>query len=148
MSSRMFIPALALACLIPLGCDRAPTHVVSPGSPSSITNGELDGNAHPAVVLVLMDVGGRPAFLCSGTLIAPKVVLTAGHCAGEPGEFSGIRIYTESDVDNGNNNFPIFAWFRTGGVQAAGILRYTSFVAGRGWVSVSAVSATNRRKVF
>ncbi len=106
MTVRMFIPVLAAACLIPLGCDKAPTYVVSPVSPSSITNGELDGNAHPAVVLVLMDVGGRPAFLCSGTLIAPKVVLTAGHCAGEPAEFSGIRIYTESDVDNGNNNFP------------------------------------------
>ncbi|HEU4746919.1 MAG TPA: trypsin-like serine protease, partial [Gemmatimonadaceae bacterium] len=106
MTARNLIPALAAACLITLGCDRAPTDSLSPGSPSFITYGELDGNAHPAVVLVLMDVAGEPAFLCSGTLIAPTVVLTAGHCAGEPGEFSGIRIYTESDVENGNNNFP------------------------------------------
>jgi secreted trypsin-like serine protease len=54
----------------------------------------------------LMEVGGAPAVRCSGTLIAPKVVLTAGHCAGEPGEFSGVRIFTEADVDNGNNNYP------------------------------------------
>jgi hypothetical protein len=33
-------------------------------------------------------------------------VLTAGHCAGEPGEFTGIRIFTESNVQDGNNNFP------------------------------------------
>jgi len=66
----------------------------------------VDGNAHPAVVLIVMDIGGHPAFRCSGTLIAPKLVLTAGHCAGEPGEFSGMRIFTESDVENGNNNFP------------------------------------------
>jgi len=72
----------------------------------AITDGELDGNGHPAVVLVVMDVGGTPAFRCSGTLIAPTFVLTAGHCAGEPGEFSGIRVFTESDVENGNNNFP------------------------------------------
>src|SRR2546426_7222314 len=66
----------------------------------------LDGNPHPAVVLIIMDVAGEPAFRCSGTLIAPKVVLTAGHCAGEPGEFSGMRVFTESDVENGTNNYP------------------------------------------
>jgi secreted trypsin-like serine protease len=75
-------------------------------SPVSITDGAVDGNRHPAVVLIIMDIGGRPAFRCSGTLIAPKVVLTAGHCAGEPGEFSGLRVFTESDVENGNNNYP------------------------------------------
>jgi V8-like Glu-specific endopeptidase len=106
MKSRSFISAVVVACLITLGCDRAPTDSLRPGSPSFITYGELDGNAHPAVVLVVMDIGGEPAFRCSGTLIAPKLVLTAGHCAGEPREFSGMRIFTESDVENGNNNFP------------------------------------------
>jgi len=72
----------------------------------AITRGELDGNRHPAVVLLLMEVNGQPAFRCSGTLLSPTVLLTAGHCAGEPGEFSGMRVFTESDVQNGNNNFP------------------------------------------
>ena len=91
-----------------LGCDRvstAPLQRVS-SNPASITDGTLDGNRHPAVVLIIMDIAGHPAFRCSGTLIAPKVVLTAGHCAGEPGEFSGLRVFTESDVENGNNNYP------------------------------------------
>ena len=72
----------------------------------AITDGEIDGNRHPAVLLLVMDINGRPAFRCSGTLLSPTVFLTAGHCAGEPGEFSGMRVFTESDVENGNNNFP------------------------------------------
>ena len=66
----------------------------------AVTDGELDGNGHPAVVLVLMEVNGEPAFRCSGTLLSSTIVLTAGHCAGEPGEFSGIRIFAESDVQS------------------------------------------------
>jgi secreted trypsin-like serine protease len=67
---------------------------------SAITDGQLDGDGHPAVVLILMEVNNAPAFRCSGTLIAPKVVLTAGHCTGEPGEFSGMRVFAEPDVQS------------------------------------------------
>jgi secreted trypsin-like serine protease len=102
-----FLPVLAAVCVSALvGCGGASTDPQRSDRSSAITHGTLDGNAHPAVVLIVMDVAGEPAFRCSGTLIAPKVVLTAGHCAGEPGEFSGMRIFTESDVDNGNNNYP------------------------------------------
>jgi len=106
MKARLVIPVLAAACVSLLGCDRVPTAARSPGRPSFITDGALDGNAHPAVVLLVMDIDGQPAFRCSATLIAPKLVLTAGHCAGEPGEFSGMRIFTESDVQDGHNNYP------------------------------------------
>lgn len=89
-----------------LGCESAPTNPDAPIKPWFITDGQLDGNAHPAVVLIVMDVNRSPAFRCSGTLIAPKLVLTAGHCTGEPGEFTGMRVFTESDVRNGDNNYP------------------------------------------
>jgi hypothetical protein len=83
--------AAVLAIVVPVG---------------AITYGELDGARHPGVLLLIMDVNGSPAFRCSGTLISPTVFLTAGHCAGETGEFSGMRVFTESDVQNGNNNYP------------------------------------------
>lgn len=82
--------------------------VLASGPASAITDGELDGDGHPHVVLVLMEVDGQPAFRCSGTLIAPTYVLTAGHCTSNypDGAYSGIRIFTESDVDTGDNNYP------------------------------------------
>src|SRR5262245_8424790 len=84
----------------------------------AITDGELDGNGHPAVVLVLTEVNGQPAFRCRGTLLSPTIVLTAGHCAGEPGEFSGIRVFAESNVQadptypfaGGPNTYEATAW--------------------------------------
>lgn len=108
MNGRILATFLAFAGITLLACENPSTD--SPTQPdhhpSFVTHGTVDGDAHPAVVLIVMDVGGQPAFRCSGTLIAPKVVVTAGHCAGEPGEFSAIRIFTESDVQNGDNNYP------------------------------------------
>lgn len=81
------------------------------GPASAITDGTLDGNGHPQVVLVLMEVNGAPAFRCSGTMISPYLVLTAGHCTDDypDGVYSGMRIFTESDVQAGigtTNNYP------------------------------------------
>lgn len=107
MNRKTFTFVIAASLLGIAACDQAPTAPgMAPKGPSFITNGTVDGDAHAAVVLIIMDVAGSPAYRCSGTLISPTVVLTAGHCTGEPGEFSGMRVFTESDVKNGNNNYP------------------------------------------
>lgn len=82
--------------------------VVTVTPASAITDGELDGDDHPNVVLLLMDVGGSPAFRCTATMIAPTVALTAGHCTSNfPGDpYTGMRIFYESDVENGDNTYP------------------------------------------
>jgi secreted trypsin-like serine protease len=78
------------------------------GIAGAVTDGELDGDGHPQVVLLLMEVGGEPMYRCSATLLSPTVVLTAGHCTSNyPDEpYSGMRVFTEADVDNGDNNYP------------------------------------------
>lgn len=105
------IAALALAASLILSACDTPVSTQALLAPtdhaSLITHGTLDANDHPAVVLIVMDIGGSPAFRCSGTLLSARVVVTAGHCTGEPGEFSGMRVFTESDVENGNNNYPL-----------------------------------------
>ena len=47
----------------------------------AITNGTPDGDNHPYVGLLVFDVAPDvPGWRCSGALISPTVVLTAGHC--------------------------------------------------------------------
>ena len=53
--------------------------MVSPAA--AIINGQPDGSNHPYVGLVVFyDATGAPAWRCSGTLVSPRVFLTAAHC--------------------------------------------------------------------
>jgi trypsin len=79
--------AAALACSDPsANAPTAPTTRV-PDGPQLITNGQPTGSAYGGVGVVLIDEGGDGTldFLCSGSLISPTVLLTAGHCLGGPG---------------------------------------------------------------
>jgi secreted trypsin-like serine protease len=52
------------------------------GSAGAIVNGQLDGTRHREVGALIAEFrqAGQKDVLCSGTLIAPQVFLTAGHC--------------------------------------------------------------------
>ncbi len=82
------------------------------GVASAITDGEPDGEDHPHVVLLLMETEQGYKYRCSATLLSLTVVLTAGHCTSnygyieEEGDYTAMRIFTESDVDGGDNNYP------------------------------------------
>ena len=99
MSARAVVVSVVATAFLALSACGGPSPDTASTS-DAITHGTLDGDAHPAVALLLMDVAGQPAFRYSGTFIAPTVFLTAGHCAGEPGEFSGMRVFAESDVQS------------------------------------------------
>jgi Trypsin len=67
------------------------------GSASAITWGTADGNAHPQVVGLLFE---RPdgLYSCTGTLLTPYVVLTAGHCTEELGQ-RNLYTWVRNDAD-------------------------------------------------
>ena len=46
----------------------------------AISYGESDGTAHPNVGALVVVLPQGPASICSGTLVAPTVFLTAAHC--------------------------------------------------------------------
>lgn len=65
------------------------------GGAQGILNGTACSSANSPVVLVnLRDKGGDPSGACSGTVIAPRAVLTAAHCL--VGETVAVRIWAGS----------------------------------------------------
>ncbi|HJK90014.1 MAG TPA: S1 family peptidase [Polyangiaceae bacterium LLY-WYZ-15_(1-7)] len=70
--------ALTLAGCVGNGSD-APSAPVD-ATTAAIVNGERTTGNEPAVVAVLNRFGG----LCTGTLVAPRIVLTAKHCVQNP----------------------------------------------------------------
>ena len=73
----------------------------------AITDGELDGNRHPYVgLMVAKDAAGHPLWRCSGTLISSRVYLTAGHCTEAPAV--SAEIWFDADVQAGipDNGYP------------------------------------------
>ncbi|MBN1579376.1 MAG: trypsin-like serine protease [Anaerolineae bacterium] len=70
---------------------------------AAITGGELDGEGHPNVGLMIADVDGEPAWRCTGTPIAPRVFLTAGHCVGDGA--TAARVWLDTDLMD-NEEYP------------------------------------------
>jgi hypothetical protein len=60
----------------------------------AITGGSLDGSAHPAVGLLVADLGNGPEPDCSGSLVSPTVFVTAAHCTGN---LSSGRVWVSFD---------------------------------------------------
>jgi V8-like Glu-specific endopeptidase len=72
------------------------------GSPATaITNGTLDGNAHPSVggLVSPTQYSDGTWLYCSGTLISSTVLLTAAHCATD-GE--RVAVTFDSDYEDGD----------------------------------------------
>jgi hypothetical protein len=94
---RSLTAVLTISLLLVLG--------VAPAS--AIKNGELDGDGHPFVgLMVAQDANGNPLWRCSGTLLDETHFLTAGHCTESPA--AHVEIWFDADVESGipANGYP------------------------------------------
>lgn len=79
----------------------------------AITNGEPDAGRHPYVGLLVFDIydpvteTNVPAWRCSGSLIAPNVVLTAGHCTDGA---VAARVWFQEDVTYNAVPYPLYPY--------------------------------------
>jgi hypothetical protein len=72
------------------------------GNAQAIVYGTPDGDNHPYVVLVVVDIEGEPMWRGTGILLSPTVVLTAGHLTDGA---NGARIWVDEVVE-GNPEYP------------------------------------------
>lgn len=73
----------------------------------AVTDGALDGEAHPYVgLMVAQNESGQALWRCSGTLVSPTLFLTAGHCTEAPA--AHVEIWFDADVQSGipANGYP------------------------------------------
>jgi secreted trypsin-like serine protease len=63
----------------------------------AVTDGQLDGDGHPYVgLMVAQAADGTPLWRCTGTLLSPTLFLTAGHCTEAPA--AHVEIWFDADV--------------------------------------------------
>ena len=74
---------------------------------SAVTDGELDGEGHPYVgLMVAQDAQGNPMWRCSGTLLSPTLFLTAGHCTESPAAHAEIWFASDVEAGRPGNGYP------------------------------------------
>jgi hypothetical protein len=72
--------------------------LMAPTSAGAVTSGTSDGNTHSNVGALVADLPGSGlTVVCSGTLIAPTVFLTAGHCTA--GLTAPVYVTFETTLD-------------------------------------------------
>lgn len=91
---------------------------------AQITFGERDGGEHPYVGTLLFVQNGEGYFSCSGTLMSPTVMLTAGHCVEGGGMENSVTYvsFAEDALATRANYSSTAAWLAAEWILAADVV--------------------------
>lgn len=98
-------------------------------SVSAVTWGVPDGNQHPYVGTLLFRQNGVGWYSCSGTLLSPTVILTAGHCVEERGNVNDVTYvrFAENALE-GRGNYPtIEDWLNAEWIRASQVIPHPQY---------------------
>jgi hypothetical protein len=101
-----------------------------PSGPSLITFGTRDGNAHPYVGALLFQQPGETGFFsCTGTLLSPTVMLTAGHCTESGGQTNTVTYarFTENALADRTSYPSRQAWLDAEWIKATTVIPHPQF---------------------
>lgn len=95
----------------------------------AITFGEPDEGEHPHVGTLLFVQNGEGFFSCSGTLISPTVMLTAGHCVEEAGTKNDLTYvrFDEDAIGDIGNYATLQDWFDNEWILAADVIPHPDY---------------------
>jgi len=98
-------------------------------SAGAITFGEPDGGAHPYVGTLLFVQNGVGYWSCTGTLLSPTVMLTAGHCTEEAGNVNDVTyVRFEEDAMAGRGDYnSTQEWLDAEWILASGVIPHPQY---------------------
>jgi hypothetical protein len=98
-------------------------------SAHAITFGEPDRGEHPHVGTLLFVQNGEGYFSCTGTLISPTVMLTAGHCVEGGGVENSVTYvrFTENALADREDYPSTQAWLDAQWILAADVIPHPQY---------------------
>ena len=128
LSRTLFLATAVLFSACDSDTDTPSAPIAVPDGPAAVTFSTPDPG-HPYVGTLLFVQNGVGFFSCTGTLLSPTVMLTAGHCTESEGNTNDVTyVRFTQDALAGINDYPTLqAWFDAEWILAERVIPHPQF---------------------